>query len=278
MTELITTINEIRSRVLSYREAGRTVALVPTMGGLHAGHISLVNRAVKIADQTIVSIFVNPTQFNNSDDFETYPSDEADDLKALSNFENLIVYAPSAEEMYPEDFSSNVTVDTGEPVLCNAYRKGHFEGVATVVAKLFNQVPADFALFGEKDYQQLFLISRMVRDLNFPIEIVPVATVRETSGLALSSRNARLNNSERKIAPHLNAAMLNALNNIKNGMKPDEACAQARKQLEADYAFKVEYLEYRSGNTLQLLDRYLEEGRLFAAAFLGDVRLIDNIA
>lgn len=275
---VVRTISEIRDHVSAAKQEGKTTCVVPTMGGLHAGHLSLVKKAEQIADYVVVTLFVNPTQFNNPDDFENYPGNEAADLDALSKTATDIVFAPSPSEMYPKGFATAVKVDAAGEILCDAHRPGHFDGVATIVTKLFLQTATDFACFGEKDYQQLFIIRRLVEDLNIPIEIIPVETVREEDGLALSSRNARLSKAERALAPKLNQAMRMAAEAIKNGAKTSKACQTAIDELQTGSHFKVEYLEVRSADTLELVDVPSGPARLFAAAWLGDVRLIDNIA
>ncbi len=276
--EIVRSVEAVRKASRDAKTSGIRVALVPTMGGLHEGHLSLVEKAGKIADLVIVSLFVNPTQFNNPKDLETYPGNNKDDLEALQKTRADIVFIPTAEEMYPDRFSTSINVEAGGDILCDAHRPGHFCGVATVVAKLFLQTEPDFACFGEKDFQQLFIIRRLVRDLNMPVEIVPVETVREKDGLALSSRNARLKPNERKFAPQLNKHMRAAAKSILKGEKPAKACAGAIAELQKTGDFRVEYLEYRSGATLGLIDTHQEDGRIFAAAWLGKVRLIDNIA
>jgi len=276
--QVVRTIREIRENVEAAKRAGKTTCVVPTMGGLHAGHLSLIKKAEEVSDYIVVTLFVNPTQFNNPDDFENYPGDEAADLQALSQSAANIVFAPSATEMYPDGFSTSVNVDAAGGILCDAHRPGHFDGVATIVAKLFLQTGTDYACFGEKDFQQLFIIGRMVRDLNIPIEIIPVETVREEDGLALSSRNARLNDKERKLAPILNQHMRKVADAVQSGMSATSACSDAIESLQTSSNFKVEYLEMRSTDTLQLVDDAKHPSRLFAAAWLGDVRLIDNIA
>ncbi|MEM9277381.1 MAG: pantoate--beta-alanine ligase [Pseudomonadota bacterium] len=275
--EIVRTVEAVRELSRRASSEKKSIALVPTMGGLHQGHLSLVEKAGQIADIVIVSLFVNPAQFNNPDDLETYPGTEKEDLVALSGTKTDILFAPSVEEMYPEGFATNITVSSASDILCDAHRPGHFEGVATVVAKLFVQVEPDFACFGEKDYQQLFIIKSMVRDLNIPVEIVPCETIREEDGLALSSRNARLSASDRDIAAQLNAAMHDAKKAIIDGKLAEAACSAAKANLEGNGDFRVEYLEYRSEENLELVDAYQSNCRLFAAAWLGGVRLIDNL-
>lgn len=275
---VVRSIREIREQVYAAKRQGKKTCVVPTMGGLHSGHLSLIEKAEEIADYVVVTIFVNPTQFNNPDDFENYPSDETMDLEALANTSTDIVFAPPAVEMYPDGFSTSVTVDAAGGILCDAHRPGHFDGVATIVTKLFLQTGTDYACFGEKDFQQLFIIRRLVADLNIPIEIVPVETVRETDGLALSSRNARLTAGHRTLAPALNKAMHAAKAQILSGEKPEKACKNAIDQLQISGDFKVEYLEARSVEKLELVNDLKNPARLFTAAWLGEVRLIDNIA
>ena len=272
------TIDSAREVISNARAQGKSIGLVPTMGGLHAGHLSLVERAKEVSDFVVVSIFVNPTQFNNPDDFENYPGNDTEDLGLLKKSGVNLVFIPTPEQVYPKGFATRVDVSAANDILCDAHRPGHFDGVATVVTKLLMQTMPDFACFGEKDYQQLFIIKRLVRDLDFPVEIIPVETVREKDGLAMSSRNARLSSKERKIAPKLNQTMHEIVKKIVGGASPAQTCANAITALEADGIFKVEYLEVRSTETLDLLDHYNQSARLFAAAWLGDVRLIDNIA
>lgn len=277
-TRILRTIQEVRASVADARSDGKTIALVPTMGGLHAGHISLVERARKTADLVVVSIFVNPTQFNNPEDFENYPGDEKEDLAQLEKANADIAFIPTPADMYPPGFATRVDVSVAENLLCDAHRPGHFDGVATVVTKLLLQTMPDYACFGEKDYQQLFIIKRLVRDLDIPTAIVPVETVREEDGLALSSRNKRLSAKDRANAPKLNQAMRAASAMIVAGKSPALACEEAASELQKDDQFKVEYFELRSADTLELLEKHEKGARLFAAAWLGDVRLIDNIA
>lgn len=276
--EICRRVADVRNASRVARNSGEKIALVPTMGGLHAGHLALVEKAAEISDFVIVSIFVNPTQFNNPQDLKTYPGEEQSDLESLAGTSTNLVFAPSAEEMYPKGFATKIIIDAASDILCDAHRPGHFDGVATVVAKLFTQCEPDYACFGEKDYQQLTIVKRLVSDLDLPLEIVPVETVREEDGLALSSRNARLSPAMRKIASRLNAAMRDAARMIKEGDDPAKACQKSRQQLESSTPFEVEYLEYRDGDNLSLLEDAADNGRIFAAAWLDKVRLIDNIA
>jgi pantoate--beta-alanine ligase len=275
--EIIRDVTGIRARVAELKKNNKTVCLVPTMGGLHAGHLSLIAKAREVADHVVVSIFVNPKQFNNPDDLKTYPSNEEDDVKSIAKEGADLVFIPSVEEMYPQEFATEVKVTAGIDILCDAHRPGHFGGVATVVTKLFLQVGADYACFGEKDYQQLFIIERLVDDLNIPIKIIPAPTVREKDGLAMSSRNARLKKADRKLAPKLHKTMQKIKDDIHNGVDIETACAANQQKLESNGDFKVEYLEVRCGKKMVLMKELGSECRLFAAAWLGGVRLIDNI-
>lgn len=275
--EIVRTVRDVRERVQEIKAQGKTVALVPTMGGLHDGHLSLIKKAKEFADYVVVSIFINPKQFNNPDDLETYPSNEEADLDNIDRHEANLAFIPSVKQMYPAEFATDVKVTAGIDILCDAHRPGHFGGVATVVTKLFLQTGADFAIFGEKDYQQLFIIKRLVADLNIPIKIIPAPTVREKDGLAMSSRNERLSNNDRKLAPQLHQAMQDVKEGLHKGTSIKEACENAWKSLEAEKNFKVEYLEVRCGERMILMDTPSEGCRLFAAAWLGGVRLIDNI-
>ena len=276
--EIVRSVEAVRNASRKARQTGKRIALVPTMGGLHEGHLSLIELAQRNADLVIVSLFVNPTQFNNPQELETYPGNDKEDLAALGNTNADLVFMPSAAEMYPDGFSTSITVEAAKGILCDAHRPGHFSGVATVVAKLFLQTEPDMACFGEKDYQQLFIIKRLVKDLNLPVKIIAGETIRESDGLALSSRNLRLKMNERKRAPFLNQCMREAANAIRSGDLPKEACDNAVSDLQSTGEFRVEYFEYRSAETLKLCDKAVEDGRLFAAAWLGNVRLIDNIA
>ncbi|TIW84440.1 MAG: pantoate--beta-alanine ligase, partial [Mesorhizobium sp.] len=197
------TVAELRMAVAAWRQNGLKVAVVPTMGALHEGHLSLVRAALAKADRVIVTLFVNPKQFNSAADLVAYPRTEHDDAAKLAPLGAHLLYAPNAADMYPEDFATTISVSGVSDGLCGAFRPGHFDGVATVVAKLFLQTRADLAFFGEKDFQQLHVVRRLVRDLDIPIEIVACPTVREADGLAMSSRNVRLSAEQRLAAPRL---------------------------------------------------------------------------
>ena len=255
-----------------------TVALVPTMGALHSGHLALVKLARKKAKRVVVSIFVNPTQFAPHEDFGSYPRTWDTDLKALSAMKVDLVWAPTAGAMYPEGFST--TVAPGGPALAgleDKFRPHFFGGVTTVVSKLFLQVAPDFAIFGEKDFQQLKVVTTMARDLDIPVKVIGLPTIREKDGLALSSRNAYLSPEERQIAPTLQRALKDCAKHIKDGRPIVDALAVARAQIERA-GFVLDYLEARNSNTLAPVQT-LKDGplRLLVAAKLGKTRLIDNI-
>lgn len=307
--KVVRTIGELRHTVAEWRASGRKVALVPTMGALHAGHIALVRRAATLADRTVVSIFVNPSQFAPNEDLARYPRDEAGDLARLGSEPCQLVWAPTPDEMYPEGFSTRIMPAGAALGLESDHRPHFFGGVATVVCKLFNAVTPDVAVFGEKDYQQLCVIRQMVRDLNMPLEVVGEPTIREPDGLALSSRNAYLSAAERAIAPALNRILTEAAGKAaaaareSKGSGParprptplvpdprqaqsepelpeiEAICAQAARELEAAGFAKVDYVAVREADTLKLVstmgDRPL---RVLAAAWLGTTRLIDNVA
>ncbi|HVZ13353.1 MAG TPA: pantoate--beta-alanine ligase [Bauldia sp.] len=270
------TIKALRARVTLWRSAGAKVALVPTMGSLHAGHIALVREARKRAGKVVVSIFVNPTQFAPNEDFATYPRDEAADLAKLDGLADA-VFAPTVAEMYPDGATTSITVSGPANDLESNSRPHFFAGVATVVAKLLQAALPDIAVFGEKDYQQLLVVKRMVADLGFPVEIVGVPTMREADGLALSSRNAYLSPADRAKAPRLHAALVAAAEAIRYGTTPDVALSGAQSKLTA-VGFRVDYVKMRNAETLApVKDADKEPKRLLAAAWLGKTRLIDNI-
>jgi pantoate--beta-alanine ligase len=273
----VRTVNDLRDQASAWRKAGERVALVPTMGALHEGHLSLVALAKSKADRAVVSIFVNPIQFGPREDFSRYPRDEAGDLAKLGKAGADLVFAPDTEEMYPQGFSTQVKVSDLTEDLCGAARPNHFDGVATVVAKLLLQCAPDLAIFGEKDYQQLLVIKRLVRDLNIPVEIVGAPIVREPDGLALSSRNAYLSPSERKAAPLLHQTIADVAADLANGRGCDDAVVAARFKLDAA-GFRVDYVAVRDPDTLKPLSGPVKRARVLAAAYLGKTRLIDNVA
>src|ERR1700722_5312636 len=213
-------VGELRLHVAAWRAAGERVGLVPTMGALHAGHMALVAAARARCQRTVASIFVNPKQFGPREDFSTYPRPESDDLAKLTQAGADLAFIPAVEEIYPEGFATTISVGGPSEGLCGAHRPGHFDGVATVVAKLLIQAAPDAAFFGEKDYQQLMVVRRMTQDLNLPVEIVGVPTVREADGLALSSRNVYLSAEERRLAPDLHRVMRETVSAIARGAAP----------------------------------------------------------
>jgi pantoate--beta-alanine ligase len=279
MTHIATvrTVSDLRAEIAKWRKADERVALVPTMGALHEGHLSLVTLAKEKADCAVVSIFVNPMQFSPREDFHLYPRDEAGDLKKLAEAGADLVFAPDTVEMYPQGFSTRINVSDLTEDLCGAARPNHFDGVATVVAKLLLQSAPDVAIFGEKDYQQLLVIKRLVHDLNIPVEIVGAPIVRERDGLALSSRNVYLSPAERRIAPLLYQTISGVAADLAMGCGADDAAEAGRFKLEAA-GFRVNYVVVRDPETLKPLHGPVKQARVLAAAFLGKTRLIDNIA
>jgi pantoate--beta-alanine ligase len=268
---------QLRAEVQRWHASGKTVALVPTMGALHEGHVSLVRLARKHAKRVVVSLFVNPTQFGPKEDFAAYPRDEQGDWAKLAAAKADLLYAPLVEDMYGDDFSTRVEVIGLTGGLEGTSRPHHFAGVTTVVTKLFLQCLPDVALFGEKDYQQLLVIRQMVRDLNFPITIVPGPTVRAPDGLALSSRNAYLTPSERNLAPHFHAVLRDVAAEIATGRPVHEAVFIGRDRLEGA-GFRVDYVEARDADTfLPVEGPPTGPARVLGAVFLGRVRLIDNV-
>jgi pantoate--beta-alanine ligase len=274
----VATVEALRRVTAGWREAGERIALVPTMGALHEGHLALARLAREQAERVVVSIFVNPTQFAPGEDFSSYPRTLDDDRRKLAGLADRI-FAPTVDEMYPE--GSATTVSVAGPAaagLEDRFRPTHFQGVATVVAKLLVQAMPDLAVFGEKDYQQLKVVTRMARDLHLPVRIVPGPTVRETDGLALSSRNRYLSPDERARAPQLHQALLRCRNDIRAGADLEGALTQARAVL-ASAGFELDYLEARAAETLEPI-KAVTDGpvRIVVAARLGTTRLIDNIA
>lgn len=268
----------LRKMVARYRAKRETVALVPTMGALHDGHLSLVRAARKRARRVIVSIFVNPTQFAPSEDFKTYPRTFNADLAMLAALKVDLIWAPTVAVMYPEGFSTKIA--PAGPALAgleDKFRPHFFGGVATVVSKLFLQTTPDFAMFGDKDYQQLKVVTRMARDLDLPLRVIGVPTVREKDGLAMSSRNAYLSPAERKVAPVLHRAMKDTAAAIKSGTSVSDAVAQGRTTIERA-GFALDYFEARHAETLAPIQT-VKDGpiRLLVAAKIGTTRLIDNI-
>lgn len=275
---IVRTVTDLRRTVAGWRAENLSVGLVPTMGALHEGHLSLVRAGLARTDRVIVTLFVNPKQFNNPADLAAYPSTEDDDAAKLATAGAHLLYAPDAQEIYPEGFSTTVSVAGASEGMEGRFRPGHFEGVATVVAKLFLQSGAGLAFFGEKDFQQLQVVRRMARDLDIPIEVVACPTIRETDGLAMSSRNVRLSQAERTLAPRLAAVLFEAAKKLAAGAEAGPLLAASRDALGRAGFGEVEYIELRSEASLAPLARALEPARLLAAVWLGQVRLIDNVA
>jgi pantoate--beta-alanine ligase len=275
--QILRSIRELRQQLSSIDALRRGVGFVPTMGALHAGHGRLMETSVRETDSTVVSIFVNPSQFNDPGDFARYPRPFDTDAAFCESLGASIVFAPSEQEMYPEPQQTFVDVARVTERLEGAFRPGHFRGVATVVMKLFQIVQPDRAYFGEKDAQQLAVIRRMVADLNLPIEIVGVATVRDPDGLALSSRNQRLTPAQRALAPLLYQALQLAASRIAQGSRDPQSIEQEALSVLAHPEIRVEYLEIVDPAFMQPVDRIEGPVRIAVAAFLGSTRLIDNV-
>ncbi|WP_029075421.1 pantoate--beta-alanine ligase [Kaistia adipata] len=272
------TVDDLRVTLAGWRHDGLRIALVPTMGALHEGHLDLVRAARQHADRVVVSVFVNPTQFGPKEDFGSYPRTEASDVEKLATLGVEAVFAPSAAEMYPEGYATTISMTGPALGLETDFRPHFFAGVATVVGKLLIAVMPDVAVFGEKDYQQLMVVRRLVRDLRLPTEILGLATVREKDGLALSSRNAYLSAEERRLATTIARVMGEAADAIRAGGAVEPALETGRAALAAA-GFRVDYLVLRNAETLaELTDPASEPRRMLAAAWLGKTRLIDNIA
>lgn len=267
----------LRAAVSAWRKAGLRVGLVPTMGALHEGHLSLVRAAKERCDRVVASLFVNPRQFAPHEDFERYPRDEAGDSKLLASAGCDLLFAPERAIMYPEGFATSVIVADVSVPLEGDFRPHFFGGVATVVAKLLLQCLPDAALFGEKDYQQLLVIKKLARDLDIPVEIIGCPTVREHDGLAMSSRNAYLNEDERRIAGQLNHVMHDTIKAVRNGAPIADAEAEAARHLIAAGFTVVDYVAVRDADTLAPVTN-VSNARILAAAWLGKTRLIDNMA
>lgn len=278
--ETVRTIADLRARTRAWRSEGLTSAVVPTMGGLHDGHLSLVRAALRKADRVVTTLFVNPTQFSPSEDLSSYPRDEARDAAMLASVECDLLFAPPVEVMYPPGFATEVRVTGLTDCLCGASRPGHFDGVSQIVTKLLNQAQTDIAIFGEKDWQQIAVVRQLARDLDIPTDIIGAPTIREPDGLAMSSRNRYLGTEERAIASHLPRIMDRTATRIADGHNIKQAVTDAIHDL-LDAGFRsIDYLEPRTADRLDLVERFdpAIPSRLFIAAHLGHARLIDNIA
>ncbi len=276
--DIIATIPAMQSRADGERHAGRRIALVPTMGFLHEGHLSLVRAARERADVVVVSLFVNKIQFNDAKDFDTYPRDEARDAAMLASAGTDVLFTPQHEAMYPPGFQTRVEVDTVTEGLCGAFRPGHFRGVTTVVAKLFHITRPHVAIFGEKDYQQLVAIQTMARDLDMGIEVIGLPTVREPDGLAMSSRNVRLSARDREIARIIPATLFAAADAVSEGERRVSAVIDhVSDEFASHPELRVEYIEVVCARTLARLTEIDRPARLAVALHLGGTRLIDNV-
>jgi pantoate--beta-alanine ligase len=275
--ELIRDLGQLRAQVFDWHLAGEKVAVVPTMGALHEGHLTLVREGRKRAKHVIVTIFINPMQFAANEDLDRYPRDEAGDLGKLADVGADLVYAPSPDEVYAPGFATTVHMEgSAKAGLEDKFRPHFFDGVATVVAKLFCRTGADFAMFGEKDYQQLLVVRQMARDLDIPIEVVGIPTVREADGLAMSSRNRYLLRGERLQAAALSRLLLQAAEKIRAGGESSPAITAAGRSLTT-LGFKVDYVTVRNAETLAFPVKPGEPLRILAAVWLGNTRLIDNV-
>lgn len=273
------TIAQLRAALNRARQDGKRIGLVPTMGNLHAGHVTLVDKARQRTDFVVVSIFVNPLQFGAGEDLESYPRTLEEDQRKLLDAGADLVFAPNVKEMYPEgmDGHTRISVPVVSEGLCGASRPGHFEGVATVVCKLLNIVQPDLAVFGQKDYQQLAVIRKMAHDLCLPVQVMGEPTVRADDGLALSSRNGYLSQEERVIAPVLFQTLQDTASAIKSGSRDYPALIEAARQRLADAGLRADYLDLRDAMTLDPVDGETREMVILAAAYLGKTRLIDNL-
>lgn len=274
---IVRTVADLRAQVGAWRAEGLTVALVPTMGALHDGHLALVRRAGELADRVIASVFVNPAQFAPHEDFDRYPRDEDGDAAKLTSAGCHLLYTPAVREMYPEGFATAMSMTGPAEGLCGAFRPQMFGGVALVVSKLFIQAQPDVAVFGEKDYQQLQVVRRFTRDLDLPVHVEGLPTVRESDGMALSSRNAYLSADERARAVELSRALADAAAVIAAGGDSGAALESVRARLTAAGFASIDYVELRDAESLTPVADAARPARLLAAAWMGRTRLIDNM-
>lgn len=277
--DVITAKEELRERIGEWRQRGEHIALVPTMGNLHDGHLGLVELARQHAERVVVSVFVNPTQFSEDEDFEDYPRTLELDKRRLQRAKADLLFAPEVDVIYPFgiDTAASVTVPVLTSELCGESRPGHFDGVTTVVARLFSLVQPDVAVFGQKDYQQLLIIKRMVDDLSLALEIVGAPTQREEDGLAMSSRNQYLTDDERAVAPSLYATLMDVARSLESGADSYEALEKRAIDRLKKEGFMPEYVSIRRAENLDEPDRHTDELVVMAAARLGKSRLIDNV-
>ena len=275
--EVVRTIAELRQHTSRWRIAGQTIGLIPTMGALHNGHLSLIKLAQGKCDRVIATIFVNPRQFLPNEDFDEYPRNEESDIQKLIEMGVDLLFAPKAPEMYQPDASTTVVISKLTDCLCATSRPGFFDGVGTVVTKLLIQALPDLAIFGEKDYQQLLVIKRLTRDLDIPAEIIGAPTIREADGLAVSSRNVFLSKANRETASKVFEILKKTATAIAQGNDVLVACEEARSELMLSGFSEIDYFEARHSETLELIQNFEKNGRLFAAVWLGSTRLIDNL-
>lgn len=277
--ETVASIAAVRARVSEWHHGGQRVAFVPTMGNLHAGHVSLIEMARRYGDRFVASIFVNPMQFGPNEDFAHYPRTPREDGRMLRDAGCDLMFMPEVAEMYPNgaERATRIEVPGLSEVLCGAYRPGHFQGVATVVAKLFAIVLPDVAIFGEKDYQQLTVIRRMVLELCLPVEIIGAPTVREPDGLAMSSRNRYLSAEERRVAPRIHQELTRAVGALSAGSRDFAAIGQEGRDALAQAGFQPDYFEVREGSNLEPAQSDTRHFVVLTAARLGKARLIDNL-
>lgn len=271
-------IASMRNLSNSWKKKSLKIGFVPTMGALHAGHASLIKRARKENNKVVVSIFVNPIQFGPREDLSKYPRPFAADARLCQNFGADVLFSPAAKEIYPDGFCSAVLVEGLSDKLCGQFRPGHFQGVATIVLKLFQIVSPSRAYFGEKDYQQLTIIRRLAQDLHLPVSIVGLPTVREKDGLALSSRNRYLSSKEREMAPLFYQALSLAAQAIRAGTRPSKALAAARREILNIPGVAIEYVSFVDGHTLEEISEPDDSARVMSAIRIGITRLIDNVA
>ena len=280
--EIVKNVFELQQSIARRRmeptNSAATVGIVPTMGAIHQAHTNLVHSAKINSDIVVSTIFVNPKQFGENEDFDDYPRSEKEDIEKLEKAGSNIIYIPSTEIMYPEDFDLNINVPKLSSILCGKHRENHFQGVATVVTKLLIQSNADFAFFGEKDYQQLLMIKNLVKDLDINCKIISIPIVRDQDGLALSSRNIYLKNEKKIIANNLYKILTQAAKNIANGKSIEEVIGNAKKDILISGFTQIDYLEIREEALLSEIKEYKDiKARLFVAAYIDNIRLIDNI-
>lgn len=275
---IVRTVAALRAQISQWRKDGRSIALVPTMGALHEGHLSLIDIGLARADRVVASIFINPKQFAPHEDFASYPRGERADITQLADRGTDMAFIPPVSEIYPENFSTSVAVANLTEQLCGASRPHFFGGIATVVTKLLNQVQADFAIFGEKDYQQLLVIRRLARDLDIPTQILGAPIIREADGLAMSSRNQYLTVEQRAVATRFNQILSQTADDIARGGDTAAALLRGQRELASAGFDQIDYLEVRDATTLAAITGTLDRpARIFGAVILGETRLIDNM-